>query len=94
MVSDVERELLVAMAAHSTALRLLHAAGGDVEQLRAAVVVAHEREVDRLALGAVLRRIHDERLYRATHRSFEGYVLDVVGVSRSTAYRLIAKETP
>lgn len=54
-----------------------------------------ERQVDkamrsagRLA-GAALAEIRDRRLYRASHRSFEDYVLDRMGISRSTAVRMI-----
>lgn len=46
------------------------------------------RSAGRIA-GAELRRIREDRLYRATHRSFEAYCLDRWGFSLSTARRMI-----
>lgn len=58
-----------------------------------------ERTVDRAIdavgkiAGEALATIRDERLYRLTHNSFEGYVLDRWGFSRATAYRMIDAAT-
>jgi hypothetical protein len=46
------------------------------------------RSAGRIA-GAALKEIKDQRLYRASHRSFERYVLDRHGLSASTAYRMM-----
>lgn len=40
-------------------------------------------------IGVRLARVHDEELWIAGHDSFEGYLGDAVGLSRSTAYRLM-----
>lgn len=54
-----------------------------------------ERTVDRAVevagkiAGEALATIRDEKLYRRTHSTFEAYVEDRFGVSRSTAYRMI-----
>lgn len=39
--------------------------------------------------GEALREIRDKRLYRASHPSFERYVLERHGLSKSAAYRMI-----
>lgn len=44
--------------------------------------------------GEALRTIRDERLYRLTHRSFEAYVMERWGFSRTTAYRMIGQAQP
>lgn len=43
--------------------------------------------------GESLRSIRDDKLYRATHKSFDRYVLDRWGFSRATAYRMIGQST-
>jgi hypothetical protein len=43
------------------------------------------------AIGA-LRRIHDEGLFRATHRSWKAYVEERWGISRQYSYRLIQQD--
>lgn len=43
-----------------------------------------------LEVGAALARIRDDHLYRATHSTFEKYVSDRWGMSRSYAHRQIA----
>ena len=40
-------------------------------------------------VGTALAEISDQRLYRATHDTFEAYVADRFGISRSSAYRKI-----
>lgn len=42
-----------------------------------------------IVAGKALKTIRDERLYRETHRSFEGYITDRWGFSRQHAHRLI-----
>lgn len=44
--------------------------------------------------GEALAAIRDERLYRATHASFEDYAYDRFGISRATAYRWIDAAHP
>ena len=39
--------------------------------------------------AAALKKIHDAKLYRATHGNFESYCRDTWGFSRAHAYRLI-----
>lgn len=41
-------------------------------------------------IGRWLRDLQDERLYRSTHVSFADYCLETFGISKSTAYRMIA----
>lgn len=44
--------------------------------------------------GEALAEIRDRRLYRSTHASFEAYVLDRCGFSKTTAYRMIEVARP
>lgn len=39
--------------------------------------------------GQALKAVRDEKLYRATHKTFEAYHLDVWGLSSSQTYRLM-----
>lgn len=70
-----------------------------LDPAESARLVRLERTVDRAVevagkiAGEALATIRDERLYRLTHRSFEGYVLDRWGFSRATAYRMIDAAT-
>lgn len=42
-----------------------------------------------IEVGQALVELHDGRLYRATHDTFDAYVADRFGSSRQHAYRLI-----
>ena len=58
-----------------------------------------ERTVDRAVevagkiAGEALATIRDEKLYRATHTTFEAYLRDRFGLAKSTAYDMIAAAT-
>jgi hypothetical protein len=76
----------------------------DREELRDASLLSHAEARELVALEAVIRRgraawievtsalarIHEARLYRATHPSFEAYCRDRWNLTRPTAYRMIA----
>jgi len=57
-------------------------------------LAAHERTIRAglgtfVAVGSALMQIRDNRLYRATHPTFEAYVQSVLALSRPRAYELI-----
>ncbi len=68
----------------------------DMTEEEGARLIELEREVERAMrsagriAGAALAEILERRLYRASHSSFEGYLLERHGLSRSTGYRMIA----
>lgn len=63
---------------------------GDVTRLgRLEAKIGRAMNAAGAAAGEALAVIRDEKLYRATHKSFGQYVLDRWGLSRSTAYRMI-----
>lgn len=49
-------------------------------------------QVAREPIGAALRAIRDDKLYLATHASFERYVVERWGFSKATAYRMMEGE--
>lgn len=61
-----------------------------LSDLEAAIAEARTA-IDRAetTVGAALREIRDNRLYKATHKSFGAYCLERWELSRSHAYRLI-----
>ncbi len=68
----------------------------DMTEEEGARLIELEREVEKAMrsagriAGAALAEIRDQRLYRASHRSFDAYVLERHGLARSTAYAMIA----
>lgn len=71
----------------------------DMTEEEGARLIELEREVEKAMrsagriAGAALAEIRDQRLYRASHRSFDDYLLDRHGLSHSTGYRMIAIAT-
>ncbi len=68
----------------------------DMTEEEGARLIELEREVEKAMrsagriAGAALAEIRDQRLYRASHRSFDAYVLERHGLAHSTAYAMIA----
>ncbi len=73
---------------------------GELDPAESARLVRLERTVDRAVevagkiAGEALATIRDERLYRITHSTFEAYVNDRWGFSKTTAYRMIEASSP
>lgn len=71
----------------------------DMDEEEGRRLIELEREVEKAMrsagriAGAALAEIRDKRLYRASHASFERYVLERHGLSKSTAQRMIAVAT-
>ncbi len=69
----------------------------DMTAAEGARLIVLEREVEKAMrsagriAGAALMEIRDQRLYRASHRSFEDYLLERHGISKSTGYAMISE---
>jgi hypothetical protein len=70
---------------HSTGLTTTEAAR--LDELEAVVERGQRTFIE---VGEALRQIRDERLYRASHGTFELYIKDRWQMSRPSAYRLIS----
>ena len=53
-----------------------------------------DRRAGWVEIGCELTRIRDQRWYRITHPSFEAYLRQMFGLTRSAAYRYIAAYRP